>query len=34
MRIVYLSWPTTEITGGIKSGVRHVKALREGGSRR
>ena len=31
MRIVYLSWPAMEITGGIKSGVRHVEFLREAG---
>jgi Glycosyl transferases group 1 len=31
MRIVYLSWPTTEVTGGIKSGIRHVESLCEAG---
>jgi hypothetical protein len=31
MRIVYVSWPVTEITGGIKSLLRHVEFLREAG---
>lgn len=30
-RIVYLSWPATEIAGGIKLAFRHVEALREAG---
>lgn len=30
-RIVYLSWPATEIAGGIKLAFRHVEILREGG---
>jgi hypothetical protein len=30
-RIVYLSWPATEIAGGIKVIFRHVEALREAG---
>ena len=30
-RIVYLSWPATEITGGIKLVFRHVEILREAG---
>ena len=31
MRIVYLSWPATEVTGGIKAGMRHVEFLLEAG---
>ena len=31
MRIVYLSWPATEIAGGIKMAFRHVEALRNAG---
>jgi len=30
-RIVYLSWPPSEITGGIKMVFAHVEALREAG---
>jgi hypothetical protein len=30
-RIVYLSWPATEISGGVKMVFRHVEALREKG---
>ena len=30
-RIVYLSWPANEITGGIKMVFRHVEVLREAG---
>jgi len=30
-RIVYLSWPPSEITGGIKMAFAHVEALREAG---
>ena len=30
-RIVYLSWPATEIAGGIKLAFWHVEALREAG---
>jgi len=30
-RIVYLSWPAAEITGGIKLAFRHVEVLREAG---
>ncbi len=30
-RIVYLSWPAHEITGGIKMAFRHVETLREAG---
>ena len=30
-RIVYLSWPAGEISGGIKMAFRHVKVLREAG---
>ena len=30
-RIVYLSWPAKEITGGIKLAFRHVEILREAG---
>jgi hypothetical protein len=30
-RIVYLSWPATEISGGIKLCFRHVEVLREAG---
>jgi hypothetical protein len=30
-RIVYLSWPAGEISGGIKMAFRHVEALRENG---
>jgi hypothetical protein len=30
-RIVYLSWPAREITGGIKMAFRHVEMLREAG---
>jgi hypothetical protein len=30
-RIVYLSWPAAEITGGIKLAFRHVEILREAG---
>lgn len=30
-RIIYVSWPATEITGGIKMVFRHVEALRENG---
>jgi hypothetical protein len=30
-RIVYLSWPVTQITGGIKMTFRHVEGLREAG---
>jgi len=31
LRIAYLSWPATEITGGIKMVFRHVEVLREAG---
>jgi len=31
MRIAYLSWPATEIAGGIKMVFRHVEVLREAG---
>ena len=30
-RFVYLSWPATEIAGGIKLVFRHVEILREAG---
>jgi hypothetical protein len=30
-RIIYLSWPATEIAGGIKLAFCHVEALREAG---
>ena len=30
-RIVYITWPATEITGGIKSAFHHVEALRQAG---
>jgi len=30
-RIIYLSWPAREISGGIKMAFRHVEALREAG---
>lgn len=30
-RIVYLSWPAREISGGIKMAFRHVEVLREAG---
>ena len=30
-RIIYLSWPAQEITGGIKMAFRHAEALRESG---
>src|SRR3982751_166797 len=30
-RIVYLSWPTTEISGGIKAAFQHVEILNESG---
>ena len=30
-RIVYLSWPANEISGGIKMAYRHVEVLREAG---
>lgn len=30
-RIVYLSWPATEISGGIKLAFRHVEVLRQAG---
>ena len=30
-RIVYLSWPAGEISGGIKAAFQHVEILREGG---
>lgn len=31
IRIVYVSWPATEIAGGIKLAFRHVEILREAG---
>jgi hypothetical protein len=30
-RIVYLSWPAQQISGGIKMAFRHVEALRDAG---
>ena len=30
-RIIYLSWPAREISGGIKMAFRHVEVLREAG---
>jgi hypothetical protein len=30
-RIIYVSWPAREITGGIKMAFRHVEALRQAG---
>jgi len=30
-RIVYLSWPADEITGGIKMAFRHVETLCQAG---